>query len=130
MDPRLQDISHDHRLGLFRAMAETLAHIHNTDLAVTGLNDYGASGAYFDRALARWIKQYRASETQTYPDLEALMDWLGQHLPPDDTRPALIHGDYRLDNLLIDPADLSIQGVVDWELSTTGHPLSDLDGRF
>ena len=128
IDPRLEELEQDQRKPIFQAMAETLAHIHNTDLAMTKLEGYGAPGAYFARGVARWSKQYRTAETQTHPQLEELMDWLTHNQPTSEGPHTLVHGDYRLDNLLIDVQTQAITAVVDWELSTTGHPLSDLGG--
>ena len=109
-------------------MARILAAIHRVDLAATGLQDFGPEGSYFARQLARWIKQYRATQTQFLPDMEALIDWLAAHLPEDDGRRCLVHGDYRIDNLLFDLNGPRCLAVLDWELSTTGHPFADLAG--
>ena len=128
MDPRLKDLAPARRKPIFKAMATTLAHIHNTDLQATKLDDYGAPGAYFERGVARWTKQYRAAQTEEIPQLEELMAWLANNQPADEGARTLVHGDYRIDNLLVDPSSASVLAVLDWELSTTGHPLSDLGG--
>jgi aminoglycoside phosphotransferase (APT) family kinase protein len=96
------------------------------DVAKVGLSDFGRPGNYFARQVARWTQQYRASETGTIPDIDATIAWLETHTPPDDGRVALVHGDYRLDNMIFHPAEPRVLAVLDWELSTLGHPFADL----
>ncbi len=114
------------RAAVYQEMCRVLAAIHAVEPASVGLADYGRPGNYYQRQLARWTKQYRASETQPIEAMEDLMAWLPAHLPDDDGRVGLIHGDYRLDNLIFHPEQPRIIGVVDWELSTLGHPFADL----
>ncbi|MFD0666953.1 phosphotransferase [Ramlibacter sp. MAHUQ-53] len=114
------------RARAYEAMVEVLAALHRVNVDAAGLADYGRPGNYFARQVARWSEQYRASETGPNPAMEALIDWLPRHLPADDGRVALIHGDYRIDNLVFHPAEPRVLALLDWELSTLGHPWADL----
>lgn len=125
-DPRLPDLSATERKGIYDELNRVLAAIHDVDVQAVGLGDYGPEGDYFARQLGRWTKQYRASETETIADMDALIDWLSANLPPDDGRRTLVHGDYRIDNLLFAPDGTDAVAVLDWELSTLGHPFADL----
>jgi aminoglycoside phosphotransferase (APT) family kinase protein len=107
-------------------MARVLAAIHDVDLEASGLADFGPPGNYYERQLARWVKQYRATETGTIADMDRLIDWLSANMPADDGQRTLVHGDYRIDNMLFDPAGPQCRAVLDWELSTIGHPYADL----
>ena len=123
-DPSLPALEPETRTRIYEAMARTLAAIHAVDLKAAGLSDYGPHGSYYGRQIARWSKQYRASETEPQPDMEALMTRLADAPPEDDGRVALVHGDYRIDNLIWRGTEVA--AVCDWELSTLGHPLADL----
>lgn len=125
-DAALPELGVDEHAEMYDEMNRVLALIHNVDLEATGLSDYGRPGNYFERQIGRWIKQYRASETEPVPAMEKLIAWLPEHVPPDDGRISLIHGDYRLDNLMFHANRPEIIAVFDWELSTLGHPLADL----
>jgi aminoglycoside phosphotransferase (APT) family kinase protein len=125
-DPRLPGLPPEDRAAMTDDMARVLAAIHGTDLAAAGLADYGPGADYAPRQVARWTRQYRASETEPLPDMDALIAWLEAHAPPDDGTRALVHGDYRLDNLLWAEEAPRIAAVLDWELSTIGHPFADL----
>jgi len=114
------------RSALYDEMNRVLAALHRVDPERVGLGDYGKPGNYFARQLARWTGQYRASELRAIPAMEDLMSWLEANQPPDDGRVALVHGDYRLDNLVFHAEEPRIIAVLDWELSTLGHPLADL----
>ncbi len=114
------------RTAIFDSMNETLAALHNVDIDAVGLTDYGKPGNYFERQLGRWSKQYRASEMRRIDEMEVLMDYLAAEMPEDDGRVSLVHGDYRLDNLMFHPAEPRVIAVLDWELSTLGNPLADL----
>jgi aminoglycoside phosphotransferase (APT) family kinase protein len=114
------------RAAIYDAMNQTLADMHDVDLQAVGLADYGKPGNYFERQLARWSSQYKASETGTIEAMDRLMAWLEQNLPADDGMVSLVHGDYRLDNVMIAKDSEKIIAVLDWELSTLGHPFSDL----
>lgn len=125
-DPSLPDLSFDERGQIMDEMNRVLADIHNVDLAQVGLDDYGPAGNYYQRQTDRWTKQYRATETDTIPDMDDLIDWLSRNLPDDDGQRTLVHGDYRLDNLMFARGSAQCLAVLDWELSTTGHPYADL----
>jgi aminoglycoside phosphotransferase (APT) family kinase protein len=107
-------------------MNQVLVAIHSVNIDKQGLSDYGKPGNYFQRQLKRWTQQYRATETNHIEAMETLLAWLPKNLPADDGRVSLVHGDFRLDNMLLDPDSHKILAVVDWELSTLGHPYSDL----
>ncbi len=126
VDPRMPDLGPNDRAAIFDDMNRVLAAIHSVDLAATGLADYGPKGNYYQRQIDRWSKQYRASETEAIPDMDALINWLQANLPEDDGRVTLVHGDYRIDNLLFAPDSPKCVAVLDWELSTLGHPYADL----
>ena len=125
-DPRLPDASAAERATMYDAMNEVLAALHAIDIDAALLRDFGKPGNYFARQLARWTRQYRQSETATIAAMDRLIDGLGAALPDDDGQIALVHGDYRLDNLMFAPDGPHIIAVLDWELSTLGHPLADL----
>lgn len=125
-DPALPELGPDERGAVYEEMGRVLAHIHAIDPGAHGLADFGKPGNYFERQFDRWSGQYRASATEVIADMETLMSWLAENMPPDDGRVALVHGDFRLDNLIFDPVEATIIAVVDWELSTLGHPLADL----
>ena len=112
------------RAGVFDAMNATLARLHGYDPAAIGLADYGRGENYVGRQIERWSKQYRASETETIEDMERLMGWLPANLPPPQP-PRIVHGDYRLDNMVIAADSPKVLAVLDWELSTLGDPLAD-----
>jgi aminoglycoside phosphotransferase (APT) family kinase protein len=125
-EPTLDALSIDARRPVFEEMNRVLAAIHDVDLAASGLSDYGPEGNYFERQAGRWTKQYRASETQTIASMEALITWLDANMPADDGQRTLVHGDYRIDNMLFRTDEPRCAAVLDWELSTTGHPFADL----
>ena len=112
------------RAGVFDAMNATLAQLHGYDPAAIGLADYGRGENYVGRQIERWSKQYRASETETIEDMERLMGWLPANLPPPQPS-RIVHGDYRLDNMIIAADSPKVLAVLDWELSTLGDPLAD-----
>lgn len=128
VDPRLPDLAVEDRAPVVDAMNAVLAAIHSVDVDAIGLADYGRAGNYYRRQIDRWTTQYRASETGTVTAMDELMHWLDANVPPDDGRRALVHGDYRLDNLLFAPDGPACVAVLDWELSTLGHPFADLAG--
>lgn len=125
-DPALPDLSMPDRGRLYEEMIRVLAKLHGVDYCAAGLEDFGRPGSYFDRQINRWTKQYRSSETENVEAMENLMDWLPAHSPTDDGQTGLIHGDYRLDNMIFHPVEFRILAVIDWEISTVGHPLADL----
>ena len=126
MEPTLADLSPDERGAVFDEMNRVLAALHSVDYGGVGLGDFGKPGSYFARQIDRWTRQYRASETGTLEDMDALIDWLDANLPEDDGRVGLVHGDYRIDNMIFAAGKPEIAVVLDWELSTLGHPFSDL----
>lgn len=125
-DPRLKELSSEERGAVIDEMGRVLAAIHSVDIAAVGLSDYGPEGNYFERQVARWTKQYKASETETVPQMDALIDWLAANIPADDGKRTLVHGDYRIDNMLFAKDRAEVVAVLDWELSTIGHPYADL----
>lgn len=125
-DPRLLDIAIPDRMAFFEEMNRVLAAIHSVDLGAVGLQDYGPDGNYYRRQIDRWVKQYRASETEVIAPMEELISWLDQNIPAEDGQRTLVHGDYRIDNMLFDTNSARCLAVLDWELSTTGHPYADL----
>ncbi|MBZ0262863.1 MAG: phosphotransferase family protein [Hyphomicrobiales bacterium] len=125
-DTSLPGLSRNQRRGIYLAIAETLAKLHAVEPKKVGLEDYGRPGNYFERQLARWSRQWEESPTEGIPALDELADWLSRNLPVDDGRSAIVHGDYRLGNLLFHPTESKVIGILDWELSTLGHPLADL----
>jgi len=125
-DPSLPGMAPEARAAHYEAIVDTLAALHALDPAAIGLGDYGKPGNYFARQIHRWTEQYRASETQPIPDMDTLMSALDERCPADDGRVALVHGDFRIDNLMFAPDAPRVLAVVDWELSTLGHPLADL----
>lgn len=125
-DPALPDLQRDERTPVYNELIRILASLHNVDLAAVGMEDFGKPGNYFKRQLERWTKQYRASETETLAPMEQAISWLEANVPADDEQVSLIHGDFRLDNIIFNPAAPAAAAVLDWELSTLGHPISDL----
>ncbi|KAF0180086.1 MAG: hypothetical protein FD160_1877 [Caulobacteraceae bacterium] len=123
-DGAMPDSNPAERAAVYRAKIETLAQLHNTDVAAVGLSDFGKPGNYFGRQVDRWTKQYLASETQKIEAMDRLIDWLPKSLPNDD-RTSIVHGDYRLDNMVLHPTEPRVIAVLDWELSTLGNPLAD-----
>jgi aminoglycoside phosphotransferase (APT) family kinase protein len=112
------------RSAIYDNVNETIARLHNLDYAAIGLEDFGKPGNYFARQISRWSGQYRASETATVEAMDALIEWLPENIPEDDSA-SIVHGDYRLDNMIIHPTEPKVIAVLDWELSTIGHPLAD-----
>jgi aminoglycoside phosphotransferase (APT) family kinase protein len=126
-DPALPEATDRYeKAAIYDAMNATLAKLHDVDFASAGLSDYGRPGSYFERQLSRWKSQYRASETRHLDDMEQLIEWLDHNLPKDDGLTTLVHGDYRLDNMIFAPDRAKVVAVLDWELSTLGHPYADL----
>ena len=125
MDQSLPGMSPDERRAIYREMSRVIAALHAVDYRALGLGDYGKEGNYVGRQVARWSRQCRESTLPVNDAMHRLMDWLPEHLPEDDET-TLVHGDYRMDNLVFHPTEPRIVGVLDWELSTLGHPLADL----
>ena len=123
-DQSLPGMAPSERGAVYDEMNRVIAALHRVDYAAVGLADYGRPGNYFARQIGRWTKQYQASETEKIPAMDRLIEWLPSHVPPGDET-AIVHGDYRLDNLVFHPTEPRILAVLDWELSTLGHPLAD-----
>lgn len=123
-NPALPGFSVAERGAIFDQMNRVIAALHSVDPSAIGLSDYGKPGNFFERQIGRWTKQYRASETETIEAMDRLIEWLPAHIPPGDET-AIVHGDYRLDNLIFHPSEPRILAILDWELSTLGHPLAD-----
>ena len=123
-DPALPGLQPSERTALFTEMNRVIAALHSVDYASVGLADYGRPGSYFSRQIDRWGKQYRASETERIEAMDNLMAWLPANIPAGDET-SIVHGDYRLDNVIFHPSEPRILAVLDWELSTLGHPLAD-----
>ncbi len=123
-DPALPGMTPQQRGEIFDEMNRVIARLHCVDYAAIGLADYGKAGNCFERQIGRWSKQYRASETESIEAMDQLIDWLPKHIPAGDET-SIVHGDYRLDNLIFHPTEPRILAILDWELSTLGHPLAD-----
>ncbi len=121
----LPDVERDERREIYLEMARHLAHLHAVNPAAVGLGNFGRPGNYFGRQINRWSRQYRASETETIEAMNRLMDWLPENLPAQ-TPPVIVHGDYRLGNVLLHPTEPRVVAILDWELSTLGDGLADL----
>jgi aminoglycoside phosphotransferase (APT) family kinase protein len=123
-DPALPSLPREARAAIYAEMNRVIAELHSLDPDALGLGDYGRSGNYIQRQVQRWTTQYRSSQTEEITAMERLIAWLPLHIPPgDETR--IVHGDFRLDNVIFDPREPRILAVIDWELSTLGHPLAD-----
>ena len=125
-DASVPEVDKSERSAIYDEMNRVLTALHSVDIESAGLADYGSPGNYFERQYQRWCEQYRASETHRIEAMEQLMDWLGAQLPDDDGRVSLVHGDYRLDNMIFHPDKPEVIAVLDWELSTLGNPFADL----
>ncbi|HEX3429349.1 MAG TPA: phosphotransferase family protein [Rhizomicrobium sp.] len=122
--PLMPGLSPEERFSIYDAMNATIAQLHMLDYEKLGLADFGKPGNYIGRQIARWTKQYLASETETIPEMNKLIDWLPKHLPEEE-RCTVVHGDFRLDNTILHPTRPDILAVLDWELSTIGDPMAD-----
>ena len=125
-DPALPKQSPEFRQDAYHALVRTLAALHDVDPRAVGLADFGKPGNYFSRQVSRWTRQYRVCETQARPDMDWTIDWLDRNMVQDDGQTAIVHGDYRLDNVMFDTETPDMIAVLDWELSTLGHPFADL----
>jgi len=120
----MPDDKPEYRRATYNAMIDTLAALHNIDHVAGGLESYGKPGNYFGRQVDRWTKQYRLAETETMPEMELLIEWLPRTLP-EQTRTCVVHGDYRIDNMIFHATEAKVIAVLDWELGTLGDPLAD-----
>lgn len=124
-DNALPGMAPAERRAIYLAMAEAMARLHQVDWRAAGLGDFGKPGQFFQRQLRRWTQQWALSKTRENPAIDELIAWLGAHLPDDDTT-TLAHGDFKLNNLMFHPTEPRVVAVLDWELSTLGHPLADV----
>lgn len=125
-EPTLDQLTKADRGAVIGDMNRVLAALHDVDIDSVDLADYGPPGHYVERQIGRWSKQYRASETETIPAMDRLMDALTEQMPADDGQRTLVHGDYRIDNMIFNATGTDCMAVLDWELSTIGHPYADL----
>jgi len=123
-DPQLPGMAPAERGAIFDELNRVIAMLHRVDYAAIGLGDYGKPGNYFQRQIDRWSRQYKASETDPIEAMDRLIDWLPANVPTGEAT-AIVHGDFRLDNVIFDPSEPRVLAVLDWELSTLGHPLAD-----
>jgi aminoglycoside phosphotransferase (APT) family kinase protein len=123
-DQSLPALDRTDRAAIYDEMNRVIARLHSVDIERAGLADYGKAGNYFERQIGRWSKQYRASETERVEAMDRLIEWLPKHIPAGDET-TVVHGDYRMDNLIFHPTEPRIIAILDWELSTLGHPLAD-----
>ncbi len=127
-DQSLPGMDRTQRRAIYNEMNRVIAALHKVDIAARGLQNYGKPGNYFERQIGRWSKQYVASITQPIPEMDQLIEWLPRNIPTmarNDSMVSVVHGDYRLDNLMFDEQQANVIAVLDWELSTLGHPLAD-----
>jgi aminoglycoside phosphotransferase (APT) family kinase protein len=124
-DPQLPALSPAERGAVYDDMSRVLARLHQVDYRAVGLEDFGKPGNYFERQIGRWTKQYEAAKTDVVEPMENLISWLPAHIPPGDET-CIAHGDFRLENTICHPTEPRIIAVLDWELSTLGHPLADI----
>jgi len=125
-DASIPEVGKVERSAIYDDMSRVLVALHQVDVEKAGLGNFGKPGSYFERQFGRWSSQYRASELRPIKAMETLMDWLAQHLPADDGRVSLVHGDYRLDNMIFDASEPRVIALLDWELATLGHPFADV----
>jgi aminoglycoside phosphotransferase (APT) family kinase protein len=123
-DPGLPDLDPAARAAIHDEINRVIAALHSVDFAAVGLGDFGRTGEYIARQVARWSKQYQASETERIPAMDNLIAWLPENIPAGDES-SIVHGDYRIDNVIFNPTEPRILAVLDWELSTLGHPVAD-----
>ncbi len=124
--PTLPEAAVEERRSIYFGMAEALASLHMVDWKAAGLSDYGKPGSYFTRQIARWTKQWENSRTRDNHSIDKLAEWLPKNIPAGDDETSIVHGDFRLDNMMFHAIEPRVIGIFDWELSTLGHPLADL----
>ena len=122
--PDLPEVEKDERAAIYEGMCDAMAKLHTVDHEAVGLGDFGKPSDYIARQIHVWTKQYRLSETENIPEMEKLIEWLPANLPPDEG-PVVVHGDFRLDNMIFHPTEPRVLAILDWELSTIGDPMAD-----
>ncbi|MEM6310146.1 MAG: phosphotransferase family protein [Pseudomonadota bacterium] len=125
-DPALPEMDNTQRSDVYDDMNRVMAALHSVNPVDAGLADFGKPGNYFERQLSRWAQQYKASETDAVPDADWLIDWLTANMVADDGQTSIVHGDFRIDNMIFAPNAQKVVALLDWELSTLGHPFADL----
>lgn len=125
VDPLLPGMAASERWALYDAMNDALARLHQFDWRTAGLEGFGRPDAFFERQIARWKKQYELTRTERIPEMDALLDWLPAHIPEDNVA-SIVHGDFRIGNLMFHETEPRVVAILDWELSTIGHPIADL----
>jgi aminoglycoside phosphotransferase (APT) family kinase protein len=126
-DQSLPGMNPEERGSIYRELVRVIAELHGVDVAAVGLTDYSKPGNYLQRQIERWSKQYQASQTQTIHEMDGLIEWLPRNIPAEEhPEVRLVHGDYRIDNVIFHPTEPRVLAVIDWELSSLGHPLADL----
>jgi len=125
-NPALPDVSKEERSRMYAEMSRVLAELHKVNVHEVGLSDYGRPGNYYERQVSRWTTQYKATETEVIPEMDAVIEWLAANTVEDDGQVCLAHGDFRLDNMMFAQHEPKVLALVDWELSTLGHPYADL----
>ena len=123
-DPLLPGLEPAARGKMYESLCDVMARLHMVDYEAIGLGDFGKPGNYFERQISRWSKQYVASQTESIPEMDKLMEWLPTNVPTENST-SIVHGDYRMDNTVMHPTEPRVIAVLDWELSTLGHPLGD-----
>jgi aminoglycoside phosphotransferase (APT) family kinase protein len=125
-DSSIPGVTPAERSAMFDSMNEVLARLHRVDWQAVGLEGFGRPGDYFARQVSRWTRQWHASKTREIPEIDALVAWLPENLPEGEDETTIVHGDFRLGNLMFHPSEPRVVAILDWELSTLGHPLADL----
>ncbi|HEX6141932.1 MAG TPA: phosphotransferase family protein [Geminicoccaceae bacterium] len=125
-DSTIPGVSPDERAAMYDSMNDVLARLHKVDWRAVGLEGFGRPGSYFTRQIDRWTRQWQASRTREIPEIDRLIGWLPDHVPSGEDETTIVHGDYRIGNLLFHRTEPRVIAVLDWELSTLGHPLADL----
>ncbi|HIA47763.1 MAG TPA: phosphotransferase family protein [Candidatus Hydrogenedentes bacterium] len=125
VDPRLPNVAREDRKPLYDHLMQVLAALHCVNRESVGLGDFGRPGNYYERQISRWSKQYKLSETETIDEMDALIEWFPANIPQSDET-TIVHGDFRVGNMIVHPTEPRVMAVLDWELATSGHPLGDL----
>ena len=126
IDPLLSGLERHERAKIYDQMNRVIANLHDLDGSALGLSDFGKPGSYFERQTRRWTQQYLAARFRSDSNMDRLIEWLELNLPPDDGEASIVHGDFRLDNMVFSVPEFKVAALIDWELSTLGHPMADL----